>query len=176
MWSRQRHKKVVLLHHFFHPAEFYHSNFFPINREAKLCVPGCTWTADLKIRLNVQKTVVFLRKQPFFMVRVARLELAASWSQTRRPTNWATPGYLLLLFAQSGQTCGQIPFSTAQGGLSVEIFLSAATAFLLSRETQHFPCSSSQTRRPTNWATPGYLLLCNASDGHSIPPQANCQR
>ena len=28
------------------------------------------------------------------MVRVARLELAASWSQTRRPTNWATPGFL----------------------------------------------------------------------------------
>ena len=26
------------------------------------------------------------------LVRVARLELAASWSQTRRPTNWATPG------------------------------------------------------------------------------------
>ena len=50
----------------------------------------------MKIRLNVQKTVVFLRKQPFFMVRVARLELAASWSQTRRPTSWATPGYLLL--------------------------------------------------------------------------------
>ena len=58
----------------------------------------------------------------------------------------------------------------------MEIPPSAATAFLLSRETQHFPCSSSQTRRPTNWATPGYLLLCNASDGHSIPPQANCQR
>ena len=29
---------------------------------------------------------------PAFLVRVARLELAASWSQTRRPTNWATPG------------------------------------------------------------------------------------
>ena len=28
-----------------------------------------------------------------FLVRVARLELAASWSQTRRPTNWATPGF-----------------------------------------------------------------------------------
>lgn len=26
------------------------------------------------------------------LVRVARLELAASWSQTRRPTSWATPG------------------------------------------------------------------------------------
>ncbi len=32
-----------------------------------------------------------LRPRPN-MVRVARLELAASWSQTRRPTNWATPG------------------------------------------------------------------------------------
>ena len=33
------------------------------------------------------------------MVRVARLELAASWSQTRRPTNWATPGYSVEDFA-----------------------------------------------------------------------------
>ena len=30
------------------------------------------------------------------LVRVARLELAASWSQTRRPTNWATPGNIQL--------------------------------------------------------------------------------
>ena len=30
-----------------------------------------------------------------YLVRVARLELAASWSQTRRPTNWATPGNLI---------------------------------------------------------------------------------
>ena len=30
----------------------------------------------------------------FFMVRVGRLELPASWSQTKRPTNWATPGYM----------------------------------------------------------------------------------
>ena len=35
----------------------------------------------LKNPLKIQKTVVFSRKQPFFMVRVARLELAASWSQ-----------------------------------------------------------------------------------------------
>ena len=66
MWSRQRHEKFVLLPPFFHPAEFYHSNFFIINREAKLCVSGCAWTADIKIRLKIQKTVVFLRKQPFF--------------------------------------------------------------------------------------------------------------
>ena len=30
---------------------------------------------------------------------MARLELAASWSQTRRPTNWATPGYEVEFFA-----------------------------------------------------------------------------
>lgn len=30
------------------------------------------------------------------MVRVARLELAASWSQTMRSTNWATPGCVLI--------------------------------------------------------------------------------
>ena len=30
---------------------------------------------------------------------MARLELAASWSQTRRPTNWATPGYSVKDFA-----------------------------------------------------------------------------
>lgn len=28
------------------------------------------------------------------LVRVARLERAASCSQSRRPTNWATPGFL----------------------------------------------------------------------------------
>lgn len=30
------------------------------------------------------------------MVRVARLELAASWTQTMRSTNWATPGCVLM--------------------------------------------------------------------------------
>ena len=60
----------------------------------------------------------------------------------------------------------------------MEISLSAATAFLLSRETLHFPCSSSQTRRPTNWATPGYLILLlpevvkHVVKFHFLPPRA----
>ena len=40
------------------------------------------------------------------MVRVARLERAVSWSQTRRDTNFATPGYFaaeaFLLYSEKG--------------------------------------------------------------------------
>lgn len=34
------------------------------------------------------------------LVRVARLERAVSWSQTRRDTNFATPGYLIFPFPE----------------------------------------------------------------------------
>ena len=55
------------------------------------------------------------------MVRVARLERAASTSQMWRPTNWATPGYLVVViitrkscdsksFPVCGHLCGQSQF------------------------------------------------------------------
>ena len=55
------------------------------------------------------------------MVRVARLERAASTSQMWRPTNWATPGYSLFChdttargknkdFSACGHSCGQSRF------------------------------------------------------------------
>ena len=55
------------------------------------------------------------------MVRVARLERAASTSQMWRPTNWATPGYSLFChdttasgknkdFSVCGHSCGQSRF------------------------------------------------------------------
>ena len=74
---------------------------------SKLCLDS-----RLKNPLKTQKTVVFSRKQPFFMVRVARLELAASWSQTRRPTNWATPGYAI---ARRRITAHLLFYTTAAG-------------------------------------------------------------
>ena len=60
------------------------------------------------------------------MVRVARLERAASTSQMWRPTNWATPGYSLFchdttangknkVFSVCGHSCGQSRFYTAFG-------------------------------------------------------------
>ena len=55
------------------------------------------------------------------LVRVARLERAASTSQMWRPTNWATPGYLVVMiiarnscdskfFPVCGHLCGQRQF------------------------------------------------------------------
>lgn len=43
------------------------------------------------------KAADFTRKSAA-LVRVARFELAASWSQTKRPTSWATPGYSVEVF------------------------------------------------------------------------------
>ena len=60
------------------------------------------------------------------MVRVVRLERTVSWSQTRRDTNFAIPGYSLFrhdttangknkVFSVCGQTCGQSRFCAAFG-------------------------------------------------------------
>ena len=60
------------------------------------------------------------------MVRVVRLERTVSWSQTRRDTNFAIPGYSLFChdttarekvkdFSVCGQSCGQSRFYTTFG-------------------------------------------------------------
>ena len=60
------------------------------------------------------------------MVRVVRLERTVSWSQTRRDTNFAIPGYSIFChdttarekvkdFSVCGQSCGQSRFYTTFG-------------------------------------------------------------
>ena len=60
------------------------------------------------------------------MVRVVRLERTVSWSQTRRDTNFAIPGYSLFChdttasdknkdFSVCGQSCGQSRFCASFG-------------------------------------------------------------
>ena len=60
------------------------------------------------------------------LVRVVRLERTVSWSQTRRDTNFAIPGYSLFChdttasgknkdFSVCGHLCGQSRFYTAFG-------------------------------------------------------------
>ena len=61
------------------------------NWKQDLC--GQSPLVDTKSMIQIKKTADFVRNQPFLLVRVGRFELPASWSQTRRPTNWATPGY-----------------------------------------------------------------------------------
>ena len=95
----------------------------------------------------------FLRK----MVRVGRLELPASCSQSKRATNCATPGYEI--------------FQLWSNMWSTPIFdqLPARGKVLSARVSQGFPgfpmatartwVSRSQSKRATNCATPGYEVF-----------------
>ena len=96
------------------------------------------------------------------MVRDGRLELPTSCSQSKRATNCANPGFLVIEFcARCGQTCGQAGFLTisACGG--------SACIAGVSRDCGHCifrlegGATRSQTRRDTNFAIPGYSLFCH---------------
>ena len=96
------------------------------------------------------------------MVRDGRLELPTSCSQSKRATNCANPGFLVIEFcSKCGQTCGQAVFLTilACGG--------SACIAGVSRDCGHSifqlegGATRSQTRRDTNFAIPGYSLFCH---------------
>ena len=93
------------------------------------------------------------------MVRDGRLELPTSCSQSKRATNCANPGFLVIEFcSRCGQTCGQAVFLTTStcGG--------SACIAGVSRDCGHGifwlerGASCSQTRRDTNFAIPGYSI------------------
>ena len=93
------------------------------------------------------------------MVRDGRLELPTSCSQSKRATNCANPGFLVIEFcSRCGQTCGQAFFLTtsACGG--------SACIAGVSRNCGHGifwlegGATRSQTRRDTNFAIPGYSI------------------
>ena len=90
---------------------------------------------------------------------MARLELAASWSQTRRPTNWATPGYKIKRKCSLWSNMWSRKFYHSFAKLSTEIIRGIGEdkgEYAIFREVEPFWCSSSQTRRP-------FLLRCPAS-------------
>ena len=96
------------------------------------------------------------------MVRDGRLELPTSCSQSKRATNCANPGFLVIEFcSRCGQTCGQADIlttftcerSTCIAGVSRDC---GHSVFQLERGV-----SCSQTRRDTNFAIPGYSLFCH---------------
>ena len=93
------------------------------------------------------------------MVRDGRLELPTSCSQSKRATNCANPGFLVIEFcSRCGQTCGQAVFLTTStcGG--------SACIAGVSRDCGHGifrlegGATRSQTRRDTNFAIPGYSI------------------
>ena len=93
---------------------------------------------------------------------IFRLEGGATRSQSKRATNCANPGFLVIEFcARCGQTCGQAVFLTisACGESACIAGVSRDCGHCLSRLEEGAP--RSQTRRDTNFAIPGYSLFCH---------------
>ena len=91
------------------------------------------------------------------MVRVGRLELPASCSQSKRATNCATPGYeVFQLWSNMGSApvFDQFP---ARGKTPSALASQSFPGFW--RSAARTPASRSQSKRATNCATPGYLFL-----------------
>ena len=94
------------------------------------------------------------------MVRDGRLELPTSCSQSKRATNCANPGFLVIQFCtRCGQTCGQAVFLTTStcGGSACIAGVSRDCGHCISRLEEGAP--RSQTRRDTNFAIPGYSVF-----------------
>ena len=93
------------------------------------------------------------------LVRDGRLELPTSCSQSKRATNCANPGFLVIQFCtRCGQTCGQAVF------LTTSTCGESACIAGISRDCGHCifrlegGATRSQTRRDTNFAIPGYSI------------------
>ena len=96
------------------------------------------------------------------MVRDGRLELPTSCSQSKRATNCANPGFLVIEFCtRCGQTCGQADF------LTTSACGESACIAGISRDCGHciFRLEGGATRTQitcaTNCATPGYSFFCH---------------
>ncbi len=93
------------------------------------------------------------------MVRDGRLELPTSCSQSKRATNCANPGFLVIEFcSRCGQTCGQAFFlttSTCGGSVCIAGVLRDCGHGIFRLEGGAI---RSQTRRDTNFAIPGYSI------------------
>ena len=91
------------------------------------------------------------------MVRVGRLELPASCSQSKRATNCATPGYgIFQLWSNMGSTPVFDPFP-ARGKTPSALAPQSFPGFW--RRATQTPASRSQITCATNCATPGYSIF-----------------
>lgn len=101
------------------------------------------------------------------MVRVVRLERTVSWSQTRRDTNFAIPGYLISAIISRWGRKSKIFLSVVIPVVKAAFVPFSATGKnLLSPVSQGFaafrpapsriPPRHSQSKRATNCANPGY--------------------
>ena len=103
---------------------------------------------------------MFEKRTSFNMVRDGRLELPTSCSQSKRATNCANPGFLVIEFcSRCGQTCGQAFFlttSTCGGSVCIAGVLRDCGHGIFRLEGGAI---RSQSWRATNCAIPGYSIF-----------------
>ena len=108
------------------------------------------------------------------VVRDGRLELPTSCSQSKRATNCANPGFLVIEFcARCGQTCGQAVFLTTStcGGNACIVGISRDCGPDIFR--LEGGAARSQSKRATNCANPGFLVIqfctrCGQTCGQAV--------
>ena len=112
--------------------------------------------------------------QGFAVFRPALSRIPPRYSQSKRATNCANPGFLVIQFCtRCGQTCGQAVFLTisACGG--------SACIADVSRDCEHGifrlegGATRSQSKRATNCANPGFLVIqfctrCGQTCGQAV--------
>ena len=115
------------------------------------------------------------------MVRVVRLERTVSWSQTRRDTNFAIPGYSISAIIPRRGRKSKIFLSVVIPVVKAAFVPFSATGKnLLSPVSQGFAAfrlapsriqpQHSQSRRATSCATPGYFVILS---GRSYSPKSS---
>ena len=122
------------------------------------CLWSILWSKPLLCRLQqpgkVPQTQVL---QGFAAFRLTLSRIPPRHSQSKRATNCANPGFLVIEFcARCGQTCGQAVFLTisACGGSACIVGVSRDCGHGIFRLEGGAP--RSQTRRDTNFTIPGY--------------------
>ena len=133
------------------------------------------WSKPLLYRLRqpgeIPQTQV---PQGFAAFRLALSRIPPRHSQSKRATNCANPGFLIIQFcSRCGQTCGQAVFLTisACGG--------SACIAGVSRDCGHGifqlegGATRSQSKRATNCANPGFLVIefcarCGQTCGQAV--------
>ena len=121
------------------------------------------WSKPLLCRfLQSGKILQTHVSQGFPAFRLTLSRIPPRHSQSKRATNCANPGFLVIQFcSRCGQTCGQAVFLTisACGGSACIAGVSRNCGHSIFRFEGGASCS--QTRRDTNFAIPGYSLFCH---------------
>ena len=135
------------------------------------CLWSFMWSKPLLCRFlqpgEIQQTQA---SQGFATFRLTPSRIPPRHSQSKRATNCANPGFLVIEFcARCGQTCGQAVFLTisACGGSACIVGVSRDCGHGIFR--LEGGATRSQSRRAANCATPGYFVILS---GWSYSPKA----